>query len=550
MFLFGKIFKTALLFIFLAELLSLFGYLLPTYNTVCFLVIVTLVLILSLHKFEYGLGTLLAELFIGSKGYLFYFEYGGLVISIRMALWLIIMSVWLTNFIIGLIKRKEAKPPVGNLASYSFLPYFLILFIFIAWGLVSGFLNHNSFNNIFFDFNGWLYFTLIFPIYSIIKNNKYFDTAKYHSEQTSQKQQFNTAKHQSEAKPMYSPINTILQIFTAAIIWLSVKTFFLLFAFSHNMTGIIYELYRWVRTSGVGEITQIQGGFYRIFFQSHIFVLIGFFVFLMFINRNGDKKGAKPPRRAEGAKFPIGSLAPDRFFLLLTLFLSVILISFSRSNWVGLAIGLLLYGFIILWLYNWKKLLKISGVLIISLILSVAFIVAVVKFPFPAPVGGFATTQLLSKRASQLAGEAGVSSRWALLPAVWTKIKKAPIAGLGFGATATYSTSDPRIRQTNLTGQYTTYAFEWGWLDIWLKLGLLGLLAYLVLLVKICITGIASLRLLGQNGNEKYKIISGLAIGLAMVAVVSIFSPYLNHPLGIGYLLLVSAIIETCAKKS
>jgi O-antigen ligase len=536
--LFSKVFKIPFLVIFLAELFSLFGYLLPTYNTVCFLVIVTLTLILSLYKFEYGLWILLAELFIGSKGYLFYFEYGGLVISIRMALWLIIMSVWLTNFIIGLMKKKEAKLPVGNLASYSFLPYFLILFIFIAWGLVSGFLNHNSFNNIFFDFNGWLYFTLIFPIYSIIKNNKHFDTTKYHSEQTAQKQQFNTTKHQSEAQSIYSPINNILQIFTAAIIWLSVKTFFLLFAFSHNMTGIIYELYRWVRTSGIGEITQIQGGFYRIFFQSHIFVLVGFFIFFMLLLSKNRK-----------LRFQTGNWIFSRtitsYFLLLTSFLSVILISFSRSNWVGLVIGLLLYGFIVLWLYNWKQLLKISGVLIISLILSVAFIVAVVKFPYPAPVGGFATTQLLSERAIQLSGEAAVSSRWALLPAVWAKIKKAPIAGLGFGTTVTYNTSDPRIRQTNLTGQYTTYAFEWGWLDIWLKLGLLGLLAYLVLLGKICITGIASLRLLGQNGNEKYKIISGLAIGLAVVAVVSIFSPYMNHPLGIGYLLMVSAIIET-----
>ncbi len=520
--LFGKIFKTTFLFIFLAELLSLFGYLLPAYNAVCFWVIIALTLVLSLYKFEYGLGILLAELFVGSKGYLFYFEYSGLVISIRMALWIIIMAVWLAIYINYLIKKKEDKIFIKNLTSYDFIPYFLILLIFIAWGLVNGFINHNSFNNIFFDFNGWLYFALIFPIYSLFRDDKYFNTLNYHN------------KDQAE----HSPIKIILQIFTASIVWLSVKTFFLLFVFSHNINGIIYELYRWVRVSGVGEITQIQGGFYRIFFQSHIFILIGFFIFLMLLLSKKKKAG-----------FSTGSIAFSQiftsYFLLLTFFLSVILISFSRSNWIGLAAGLLFYSFIILWLNSWRQLLKISGVLIISLILSVVFIVTVVKFPYPAPVGGFATTQLLSERMSQLTGEAAVSSRWALLPVVWTKIKKAPIIGLGFGTTATYNTSDPRVKHSNLTGQYTTYAFEWGWLDIWLKLGLLGLLAYLVLLGKICITGVSSLRLLGQNDNKKSKVILGLIIGLAVVTVVSFFSPYMNHPLGIGYLLIVSAIVGT-----
>ncbi|MBU1778569.1 hypothetical protein KJ992_02835, partial [Patescibacteria group bacterium] len=73
----------------------MFGYLLPDFRQIAFFVIVALTLILSLKNLKYGVLIMFAELFIGSKGYLFYFEHSGLIISIRIALWLVIMSVWL-----------------------------------------------------------------------------------------------------------------------------------------------------------------------------------------------------------------------------------------------------------------------------------------------------------------------------------------------------------------------------------------------------------------------------------------------------------------------
>ncbi|MBU4346945.1 O-antigen ligase family protein [Patescibacteria group bacterium] len=497
--LFNKIFRKTLLFIFLAELLSFFGYLLPEFNKIGFLIIASLALILSLIKLEYGLWMLLAELFIGSKGYLFFFEHEGVIISIRIALWLVVMAVWLGQAISAWIKDKKLNI---EFARSPYFPYFGALFIFIGFGLISGFLNHNEFSDIFFDFNGWLYFALVFPVYSII----------------------NKTPRSSEELP--KPVLSIFQIFTASITWLCAKTFLLLFIFSHNIIGIIYELYGWTRDSGVGEITQMQGGFYRVFFQSHIFALIGFFIFLLLILNKQKEKQEK--------KLLIFC------FLLLTLLLSVILISFSRSFWIGLAVGLLIYWLVNLLVYRvgWKKFFINNGILLFSAILSIGIIIAVVKFPYPKPIGGFSTTDLLSERAGQITGEAGVSSRWSLLPELWNEIKQAPILGQGFGAAVTYKSSDPRVLQSNLDGEYTTYAFEWGWLDIWLKLGFLGMLSYLILIGKICYDGII------QNYNAKQKIYSGLIIGLFVIAVVSIFSPYMNHPLGIGYLILASAILS------
>ena len=564
--LFNRKFYLILGFIFLAELFSLYGYLLSDFNKIGFFIIVLLTVIASLIKLEYGLWILFAELFIGSKGYLFFFEQDGLVISIRIALWLVVMAVWFGQMLSSWLKKK---PKLNfnffqcNQCNQRF--YFIILFIFIIWGIINGFLNHNEFNNIFFDFNGWLYFTLVFPVYSVFK------------------------KDEQRVQHTIGCRTRCLQIFTASIIWLSAKTFFLLFVFSHNMISITSELYRWVRISGVGEITQMQGGFYRIFFQSHIFVLIGFFVFLMLIvNRIKSVNRQSPPAwagetltRRRNIIARSGTKPRNGRIMLFSVFprpalligagcflFSTVIISFSRSFWVGLIIGLLFYyftphlsssfvidknffnkkhnnilkksaGFIILLFYKigWKKFIITNAILLCAGIFSIALIIAVVKFPYPKPMGGFTATALLSERVSQITGEAGVSSRWALLPELWDKIKQAPILGQGFGSIITYQSSDPRVLQSSPTGEYTTYAFEWGWLDIWLKLGLFGLIAYLSLVGKIIVDGIF-------RNKAKDKIIYGLTIGIAVISAVSIFSPYMNHPLGIGYLILVSAMLS------
>ncbi len=508
--LFNKIFKQTFLFIVLAELLSLCGYLLPDFNKIAFLIIVALTLILSLYKLEYGVWILLAELFIGSKGYLFFFDN---IMSIRIALWLIVMAVWAGKVISNWIRTKKLNI---EFFKSSYRNYFFILFLFIIWGIINGILQNNEFGNVFFDFNGWLYFLLVFPIYHVI--NKKF-------------------------------VNNILQIFTASVVWLSVKTFFLLFIFSHNMTGMIYEIYRWVRTSGVGEITQIEGGFYRIFFQSHVFALIGLFIFLLllFDRIKNHKFKAPNSKQIQSAKFQSSKLIPQYkdnliLFSVFCFLFSTIIISFSRSFWVGLIFGLFFCFFVFLFYYKigWKKILRFSGILFACAAISFLLIAAIVKFPYPSPTGGFSTFGLLSERASDISEGAAVSSRWNLLPELWKEIKKASILGQGFGSTITYISSDPRVLESSPTGEYTTYAFEWGWLDIWLKLGLFGLLAYLILIGKIFIDAIK---------QKENTVIISLALGLLIISVVSFFSPYLNHPLGIGYLIIVSAIINFQIKK-
>jgi hypothetical protein len=164
--------------------------------------------------------------------------------------------------------------------------------------------------------------------------------------------------------------------------------------------------------------------------------------------------------------------------------------------------------------------------------LGFALIFAVVAFPAPhVDMGSLAT--LFGSRGSVT--DVAAESRWNLLPVLWDKIKQAPILGSGFGATVMYQTKDPRILAQNPDGWYTTHAFEWGWLEHWIKFGLLGIPIILWLLVSL----IRRLWILPAD----LWIRAGFISSLAALATLHIFTPYLNHPLGFGFLLAAEGYI-------
>ncbi len=514
--------KKIIFFIFLAEILSFLVWLRPALQWPVFLILCLFALLISLLDLRWGVFLAWLELLISSKGYLFFLNLGGSVISLRLALWLIVLSVWAWPWLARAISRPKSavRPPdLSWRFVYSpFFAFFSVLFLFIFWGVVNGFLNGHSFNNIFFDANGWLYFALIFPFYSALKTK--------------------------------TDILALWRLFLAAIVWLSLKTLFLLFLFSHGSENVLTVVYRWVRQTGVGEITKMPNGFYRIFFQSHIFVLLGFFIVFFLFCQHWFK----------AAKSGCWRLKDWNFFFMV-LFLAAILVSFSRSFWLGLASGLVLAGFWQLKRHSVAQTLSSLLILLLAGAASLALVAAIVKFPYPRPAVEFSPAAVLAERATKIKNEAAVASRWALWPKLSRAIKVQPVLGQGFGATVTYKSSDPRIRAATLDGTYTTYAFEWGWLDIWLKLGLLGLLAYLALIFSFFAAAgryflpppkktkfwLKILNLWPKfrfQQNFDHNLIGALMVGLAVLAVVNFFSPYLNHPLGIGYLMAAAVTLD------
>ena len=494
---FDKTFKTTFQFIILAEILSIFAFLLPSFNQAAFLIISLLFLIISIINLRLGLYIILAELFIGSMGYIFSFTFNGLIIPIRISFWLIILSVWIAHKLLQIKKTKRRLNQYKN----TLLPLFGILFFFVIVGLINAILRDNSFNNIFFDINAWLYFILVLPFYDIFIGS--------------------TNNHREKF------LSDIKSILFAGVIWICLKTLVLLYIFSHEIITLSDYTYHWMRYFRLGEITKMPSGFYRIFFQSQIFVLLSFFIFIWKLSKQKTFSWLKGKNNII-------------LFMVSAFCLSIILVSFSRSFWAGLILGLITYA-VFIYATNknkfysfFKNILNIGLVFLVSLVI----ITIVIKIPWPKQNHEIAASTLIAGRARQIYSEAGASSRWNLLPVLSDSIMDNFILGRGFGATITYTSDDPRVRETQIDGQYTTYAFEWGWLDIWLKLGLFGLLAYIWLLYSII-----KKTWLIKNRPEFSDIIPW-GIGVIIISTVSIFSPYLNHPLGIGFIILASVIVD------
>ncbi len=483
------------------ELFSFLAFLFPLFGKVFFVVIVLLAIFLTIKNLEYGLLLLFAELITGSKGYLFFYEWPQFTLSIRIALFLTVMTIFFVKNIYFAVKTK-ACPILAFFRNDNF-KYFLPLFLFIIFAFANGFWNHNGFSNIYQDVNGWFYFVLLFPLYYVYENKNDNDKRIFKDK--------------------------IIALFLLATFWLALKTFILLFIFSHNSVAVMTTVYKWVRDTGVGEITRMDGGFVRIFFQSHIFAIVAFFITLFLVVEDGKVK--------------------IKNSILLIAYAAIIILSYSRSNWLGFVAGFAFYLLILIVLKSWSKLGRVVYFSVGALFLAFVFINFLIIFPYPKTTASFNPADI-AERASQISNEAGVSSRWKLLPPLWAEVKKHIFVGGGYGATVTYFSADPRVLANNPTGEYTTFAFEWGWLEIWLKLGIFGVLYYLFLLTKLTVVNLYPRTLNLFFVNRESVINLAWIIGLITISVISFFSPYLNHPLGIGYLLLMSIFVEKNPQKT
>lgn len=357
----------------------------------------------------------------------------------------------------------------------------VLLFIVILCGLIWGLIQGNNFGDVFLDFNNWLYFLLVLPIFSLAKQEEFRQN--------------------------------ILSVLVACVAWLGIKSLILLYIFSHSFEWALPELYKWVRDTRVGEITPAGAGFYRVFIQSQIFSLLFFFVLLWQDYKNKN-------------------------YVLQIICLSTILLSFSRSYWLGLVFGLGMFFLTLIFLKKrFLDILKLFGKIVLVAIVSLAIVYLITTLP---PGGGrIDLAGLFGKRATEM--EAASSSRMAQLEPLTKEIIKHPVIGSGFGTTVTYLSDDPRIvpETAGGSGEFTTYAFEWGYLDMILKFGLVGLIIYMILIFNI-LKG-----LLISKKNSLFPVPGsrlnlGFSSALVALLVVNIFSPYLNHPLGIGFIILAS----------
>lgn len=470
----------------LIELLSYFSLINNDLNLIVFYLLSLVVLILSIYKLEYGLLAVFGELLIGSMGRMFVIDFYGLDLSIRMSFWLLVMLVFFGKFIWSIKNSGQNSPYLKALKDFHFKYYFLIIASLSIMGIVNGFILGNETGLILNDANGWFYYLLLLPNI-VVYSNKESDSLK-----------------------------NLSKLFLMATIWIAIKTFWLLYVFTHNLT-FASEIYFWLRKTLVGEMTITSSGWPRIFIQGQIFAALGLFFTLWqtISNKNANWK-----------KF-----VSNIFFA--ALFAGVLLISFSRSFWLALLATIVLLLVLTWKFFSFKKMIIGSAWLGVVIIMSFGFIYLTSIFPYPSP-GNF-NADFAARADFNNNQEAAISSRWSLLPVLTNEIRQSPFIGQGYGKTISYVSNDPRVLEKNPSGLYTTYAFEWGYLDIWLKIGLLGLLAYLAVITAI----LQNAWKIDNNG-----VVFTLIGGIIFITVTNFFTPYLNHPLGIGIIIIGACLIN------
>ncbi len=480
----------------IAEALSLVGYFSDTAQVVGFWALTALVLLLSFRNLSFGIMAMVVELIIGSKGYLFSQDFGSFHLSLRMAFFLSIFIAWLYHC----LRNKNQR---FTFFKSKLAPWYALLGLFVVWGVVHGLLNNNGIGAIYKDANAWIYFLTVLPLYDAIQSR--------------------------------ATLQKVLIVAQAAVTAQIIKIGIVLYVMTHKSFGVdvLYPFYRWIRETGIGEITQFEWGATRIFFQSNIYPLIVIFLLLPVLIKATQTHTTSPLEYIK--KY-------WKQFSLLTGCIAVVLLSFSRSFWLTGA--LLMTGVLLTLLVRkkWKSCAHVLMVYGVSLVSALILVSTVVVIPIPPQTGGMGF-DAFAKRFEDLDSEAAAASRWNLLPELRKTIVQNPLFGYGFGKTVTYTSFDPRVREKNKSGTFTTYSFEWGYLDFIVKMGIGGLLAFLGLLIVLAKTG---LKLLDSSENT---LIVGLLLGLAALSMVHVLTPYLNHPLGIGYIVFVGLIFELTQRK-
>lgn len=492
---FKKIFNDNLVYIalviMLVELFSFLGHLYEVFNILGWVSIVVITAYLTFKDLRWGLFIAIAELVIGSQGYLFFIDFGFYKLSLRLGIFIVIFLIWLFKYFkpgqwIKFITRDKLTQSV------------LMFGLIIMWGVLNGLMKNNAPTEVFLDFNGYLYWCLL-PIFIQVFKDK-------------------------------ENIVLFLQVLFAGVFVSTFKVLGLLYFFSHKFYYLLPDLYTWVRDTRVAEIAQMPGGFSRIFLQSQIYSLFTFFIiiFLLCVCKNKMKKIMIFKQENEFVSL----------IIVFVLAITSIVISFSRSIWFGGLAGFIFLIFLIIKYFKEfkREWLKIFLFALVSTIVSVTILFITVKVPFPQSTGAF-NVGMLQDRFSSIENEAAVSSRWNLLPVLANKSLEHPLLGSGFGTRVEYKSEDPRnVTIDNPEGIYSTFTFEWGYLDTITEIGLLGLAVLITIIVLIFIKGFQAIK---AEDIELRNVSGGLLVAFFALLITHFFTPYLNHPLGIGFLMVL-----------
>ncbi len=433
------------------------------------------------------------ECVFGASGRMF--SIGG--VSIRMILFTLAF-VATAPFVIQ--KRKEL---LRN-------PSVIITLIFGAAVVVSaiiGIFNNNRIGFIWADISGFLAFALLPGMFAVIDNGK--------------------------------KVNKLLNVIYYASFAVAVVTAVFHFGLAWMDDATINHINKWINERSLGGFALLATHIYRVYFRSQIFLQFSLLI--------GVWKlwGTKSKKR--------------RFVLALCegVMMFALIISYTRGFWVGVAAAAAAALFLE-W-KNWKKLVRTA---LMVLVVFVAFtgvstmcyrqpyvFVEIVNRFSPNLIvlgpeiedgpGGFTEDDTSDETDTEddfdiidEANENAVNMRKETLKALNKKIAEHPIVGSGLG--------------TNLDGVRKDGKTEYMYLDILMKMGLAGLLVFLITYFMMpAVHVIRRLKCFSKTLQWQDNRVrnSFIVAGYFGVAVTSAFNPFLTSPMGVFMLITASLCV-------
>ena len=458
----------------------------PTAQGILVVLLLATLIVLFIKNPSWAWYLLLAELFLGGAGH--FFELFG--ISLRTLLLATFLTCWLVYTL-----RKRSPAGGRHFVISSFRNFFLPLTL-IAWSIF-GSLHALEYNRsgaaIIADLIPYAFFLLIFSASSL--------------------------------KPDEAQKKFLLRLIAAFLIGSALFSLITFILFSNGIEIIQGPYYKWFRDVAFGKITDLGSNFWRIVLPEHLLIsplMIIAASYLMGQSITGkDIMTKDAPQFTRSRKLGCGILLLSALILALNL---------SRTYFLALLIAFLALKY----KHHWKEWLKvsfISAALIFALFTSVHLIVS----------GGNPGWDLLGLRFGSIARpvlEESAGTRAALLRPIWEMIKIHPIIGTGLGAALTFTHPT--------TGEIlTTRHFDWGYLELWAELGLVGIILFMTLLARVGKVLIEKIR----QTSDYHNFYVGLLGALVALAVMNVTAPVLFHVLGIvalvGVITVTTKILST-----
>ncbi len=296
-------------------------------------------------------------------------------------------------------------------------------------------------------------------------------------------------------------LNWLLAFVTASSLW----SIFNLLIFRAGFSVLHSPYYNWLRDFTLAKVTYLDAGFWRIVFPEHL-LLVPAILFLVYLYLQTKNK---------------------IILLFLSLANIILALNISRAYLLALLAGLLVVKYqtkIFIWL-------KVCTITLFSFI----FVFFIINLSVSA--GNNLGLNILGLRLpgiSQINTDPSANNRLQLLEPIWENIKNSPVFGQGLGL---------NINFINNAGQnISTRHFDWGYLEIWAKFGLI----FLVFFISLWLILIKNL----LQQTKKQALALACVAALSAILISNIWAQTTLHILGTIFFSLSFAFSQNLKAKN